>query len=135
MRTAISILTSATLLVHALIGCAHCNVSCVPRHTAATTCNRPAHCCHSHSEKSDAGDLPSVPCKCKLECKYKCIGLPPEEVLPVDTAAVLPLAIIQPAVSLQSLIAAETARGFEISEPPDPEAPQRLHLVYQVLQV
>lgn len=55
--------------------------------------------------------------------------------MPDATATVLPLTIAHAVLSLQCHITADTSCAILVSNLPEPEAPSRLHLTYQVLQI
>ncbi len=137
MRAIVTILTSSTLLVHALVGCCwHCEPTCGPCHVAAAASSSASGCCdHDHEGNNDRGHQPAVPCKCKLECKKVCISLPPEKILLDESHTVLPLESVATAAIVLSRSIAEAANGIVVSAPPELEAPLRLHLVYQILLI
>jgi hypothetical protein len=137
MRYVIAILLSATLLIHALVGCSqHCDADCAsckvatPERSPATGC-----CHHCGTEESRTDHMPCAPCKCKLECQQYCVSLPPEKVSVGDSTTALPLAIVPIAVDSDSLLTAENALGSLINIPPPREASERLHLALQVLLI
>lgn len=137
MRAIVTILTSSTLLVHALVGCCqHCEPTCALCNVAAATSWNASGCCdHDHEGTSDRGHQPAVPCKCKLECRSVCISLPPERVLLDESHTVLPLESVSTAANVLSRSIAEAANCIVVSTSPEWEAPLRLHLVYQILLI
>lgn len=137
MRHVPAILLSATLLIHALVGCSqHCDSDCASCQVATPTPQPLAGCCHhSSAEESHPEHLPTAPCKCKLECKQFCVSLPPEKVSVGDSTTVLPLAIAAIAVHSESLLTADSGHVGLNDIEPEREAPLRLHLALQVLLI
>lgn len=138
MRTFVSNLTAAMLLVHALVGC------CRDHNHNATTCDRTelsdslaSGCCHGdHATSSHENERPIAPCDCKLACKALCISLPPgkslidarQSTLCIDIVAFAPTAATLHTASADSYWNAGS--GFHVSGPP-----LRLHLLHQVILI
>ncbi len=138
MRTFVSNLTAAMLLVHALVGCCrhpeHSHTSCENTEfsdSLATDC-----CRHDHEPSSHKDEQPFSPCDCQFKCKALCIFLPPEKtlvdarqtVLCIDVVAIASCAANGYAPSAHRYWSAESVlHGLE--------PPLRLHLLHQIILV
>jgi hypothetical protein len=139
MRTIVTSLTAAMLLVHALVGCCrHREQDCASCHRIALSGRSLAtHCCHDdHAACSEEGDRPIAPCKCKLECRALCISLPPEKTL-LDAGELAPCGDVVTAAGRAATICSSAADGYSGAEQAAqaPEPPLRLHLLHQIILV
>jgi hypothetical protein len=132
MRAVFSSLVSASLLIHALIGCCW-------QHASALQCRFLAaaveldECCH-HPGDGLANQESPGPCKDHSNCHGLCTYLPapksqlemPQVLVPCDFAAILPVAIGSQFATLRTMGACE---------PRNLEPPLRLHLLHQHLLI
>jgi hypothetical protein len=134
MQALTATLTSAVMLVHALVGCscqfAEHALSCGEDCVTASDCD---HCC-CHHNSSDKDHAPATPCKCHIECRSVCIGLPREKSL-AATQVVAPFDLVITevvAVNAHTVVTLDWERN---SAAHSLQPPLRLHLLHQLLLI
>jgi hypothetical protein len=137
MRTFVSNLTAAMLVVHALVGCCrhhdHLFVGCDSTERSDSLV---ADCCHA--DRAPAGhseERPFAPCDCKLECKALCISLPPEKSL-LDAGESVPCIDVVAVASARGSIFSSTAHAYRgATRDIHASPPLRLHLLHQIILI
>lgn len=140
MRTLVSNLTAALLLVHALVGCCrhHEHDHTASGHIEAVE-SLAATCCHDgdsfcvHDE--EPAPAPS-PCNCKLECMALCIYLPPEKYVVDAGDLLLSFDILPIGDACTGIEAAAASRCGDCKTTYWAwEPPLRLHLLHQIILI
>lgn len=135
MHAILSIITAATLFIHALFGCCwHHAHSCVRCEMASAEASPVAGGCKCH-HGSQPDQQPSGPCNCQFECKGVCTYLPPQK-----TVADCPeLGVPFSSVAIVSVLADRHLSAVGVWEQTcgqlATEPPLRLHLLHQILLI
>ena len=138
MRRYVSSLTTAMLLVHALVGCCrhhdHHRIMCDRTEFSDSLVGG---CCHQDDATPRHDDeRPFAPCDCRLTCKALCVSLPPEKTL-IDAGQSVPSIDVMTAASIAATVHAPTALSYcdgrRVCRAPEP--PLRLHLLHQIILV
>lgn len=137
MRSIISLLTAATLLIEGTAGwCCH-----PPGHDeicgrALSDAPQSGACCEYHQRATDEGtEVPVGPCQGKPECHGICVFMPPQKSHLDGTQAVCQIdhAAMLPTLAMAQLAAASF--GSASRDPLDAESPVRLHLLHRLLLI
>ena len=136
MRTLVSNLTAALLVIHAMIGCCHHHWHQDDESAATSTGVACCCCCDHHDHSHGTSEAPNQPCNGERECHGVCtyIATPRTSLAAATLGVDLDFAAVIP-VHGGSPFAAATTLWNQLQVCDDSPPPLRLHLLHQILLI